>query len=165
MNEFLHRVHLHSATLLASRSLTLNFYLFSYQCTYGPPCKADEKENFETVLRYQRTKGEKGSVLECYFNPTAPEEVVLDISAHKTATFHALFWPCSVFVIGVCMLLKAWYLGRTQRKQTARPNDVSFPEEWAYNNNNTCRKIKGTSATAGVLNHFKSGNTLNKFKL
>ena len=87
------------------------------------------------MLRYKRTKGQTGSFLECYFNPTKPEEVILDISVHKTLTVHALFWPCCVFAIGVCMMVKACQLRRTQRKQLTLTKEVSFPEDWSDNKN------------------------------
>ena len=132
------------------------FDLFLYQCTYGPPCKSDENHNFASVLEYNRVKGQKGAVLECYFNPNKPVEVILDVSAHEMMTFHALFWPCCAFLVGVCMLLKAWYLKRTLGKQAVLPSEVSLQQEWAFDNNNktdksTCRKIKGSNTSARVL--------------
>ena len=64
-------------------------------------------------------------------------------------TVHSLFWPCCVFAIGVCMMVKACQLRRTQRKQLALTNEVSFPEEWddKTNNNNQGGETRGSIGT------------------
>lgn len=115
--------------------MLLKFYIlcFLYQCTYGPPCKTEEKDNFATVLRYKRTKGKIGSVLQCYLNPSTRDEVIVDTSAHESMIFHALFWPGCAFAIALCMILKVCHLTRTQRKPEALTNGVSDPEEWSDN--------------------------------
>lgn len=106
-----------------------------FQCTYGPPCKPNEKENFASVLDYKNAKGLKGSTLKCYFDRNEPTDVILDKSAHEMVTFHAFFWPCCAFLIGVCMLLKVYYLKRTQRKKAYFPKDISCKTETNNNDN------------------------------
>lgn len=105
-----------------------------FQCTYGPPCKSDEKVNFVSVLNFKNTKGQKGTDLKCYFIPNEPTHVILDNSAHEMMTFHAMFWPCCVLLIGVCMLLKAYYLKRTIVKQSFLLKDNTTTT--SNNNNN-----------------------------
>ena len=112
-----------------------------FQCTYGPPCKPNEKENFASVLDYKNTKGKTGTTVKCYFDQNKPTEVILDNSAHEMVTFHAFFWPCCAFLIGVCMLLKLYYLKRTQRKKVYLPEDISCEINTNNNNEHSYRKV------------------------
>lgn len=50
--------------------------------------------------------------------------------------FHAFFWPCLIFFIGVCVLLKVYYLKRTHRKKIYLPKDISCMKIKTNNNNN-----------------------------
>lgn len=96
------------------------------QCTYGPTCKPSEEENLVSVLDFKNKHGQKGTVLNCFYNRNEHTEVILDNSAHKIVTFHVFFWPSCVFFLGVCMLIKVYCLKRTQTKQVFMPQDISF---------------------------------------
>ena len=47
--------------------------------------------------------------------------------------FHAFFWPSCMFFIGLCILLKVYYLKKTQKKPVFMPEDISC--ETIYHNN------------------------------
>lgn len=111
------------------------------------------------MQEYERKRGRNGSVLECYFNPSKPEEVLVDVNAHETVAFHVFFWPCCGFVIGVCMMIRAWHLKKNQKKQVDFSNEVPSSVEWGFNNGSNgiynCRKIKGGSALGTTITYNK----------
>ena len=86
-----------------------------------------------SVLDFENKNGQKGTLLKCFYDRNEPTEVILDNRAHKLVTFHAFFWSSCVFFIGLCILLKAYCLKRTQKKHVFMLEDISC--ETIYNNN------------------------------
>lgn len=112
-------------------------YDMGSECTYGPPCEPNITNNFASVLKYKNSKGQRDHLLQCYFNPNDPTEVILDKSAHEMIAFHAMFWPCCAFIIGLCILLKTYYMRKAHKKQdVVRPQDIELGETHLTSNNN-----------------------------
>lgn len=116
-------------------------YDLGSECTYGPPCQPNYSDNFASVLKYKNSKEQRENPesFQCYFNPNDPTEVILDKSAHETLAFHAMFWPCSAFITGLCILLKTYYMRKAHKKQdVVRPQDIELEETLHTSNNNIC---------------------------